>query len=61
LEYLLLEKGEWMEKWSNLAERGNFRIAKHVILDKNVISEDKIDHILKEFVVLNPIEGYSIR
>jgi hypothetical protein len=61
LEYLFLNREEWEEKWSNWTERGNFRIVRHITLDKKVIKEDELSNVLKDFTVLSPIKRYSIK
>jgi hypothetical protein len=56
----VLNEDEWISKWTKWSETGNFRINKHVILDKQVVHEDELASALKDFTILNPVEGVSI-
>lgn len=53
----MLNEDEWIGKWTKWCENGNFRINKHVILDKQVVHEDELSSALKDFTILNPVEG----
>ena len=56
-----MNKDEWKQYWSRWSQTGyNYRIIKHVLLDKSVLSGNEIEEGLHEFVNVGPVEGVSI-
>lgn len=57
----MITEEEWKRSWVKLSGDGNnFKTARHIILDKNVLSDDELENGLKEFMRLSSIEGVNL-
>jgi hypothetical protein len=59
LEYLVVSPEEWIEKWSQWSNSGNFRLIRNINIDSSVIDETQLSVVLKELTKLSPIEGVT--
>lgn len=50
IQYLVINKQEWVDKWSSWIQQGNFKAVKNIILDSGVVHEEEIQAALPEFV-----------